>query len=247
MTFHGKPVVITGGTGALGNAVVKAFIDANAHCHVTYIKSEDLDRFDARDDERVTLHQLDLTNEAAVTSLYEQIDGLAASIHLAGGFAMAKVGDTSAADMKQMFDMNALSCMLCCREAIKAMRRTSKLHEHDAADAEDQPDKCKGRIVNVSAKPAVSPAGGMVAYTTSKAAVASITQCLAEETRDERIFINAILPSVIDTPANRKSMPDADFQRWPKPSEIAAIILHLASSENQLTTGSLVPVYGISQ
>jgi NAD(P)-dependent dehydrogenase (short-subunit alcohol dehydrogenase family) len=98
--------------------------------------------------------------------------------------------------------------------------------------------------VNVAARPAVAPVGGMVGYTTSKAGVASLTQCLAEELRAEGILVNAILPSTIDTPANRRSMPDADFSRWPKPAELAAVIRFLVSPDNKVTTGTLVPVYG---
>ncbi len=246
MNFGGRSVVITGGTGGLGKAVVEAFLEKDAHCHVTYLLPDDLNHFDQRDHDRVTLHQLDLTNDGLVSALYQHIDDLAASIHLAGGFAMGEVADTTADDFRDMFEKNALTCMLCCREAIKAMRR--RKHGPGAVDDEDQAasDASRGRIVNVSARPTVAPAGGMVAYTTSKAAVASITQCLAEEVEEEQILINAIMPSVIDTPANRKNMPDANFDKWPKPCDIAREILFLASSENRLTNGALIPVFGRS-
>ena len=246
MTFKGRPVVVTGGTGALGSAVVARLIEADAQCHVTYIKPEELDHFESRDDERVTLHQLDLTSEEAVTGRFEQIDQLAASIHLAGGFAMSSIEGTSAADFRAMMELNAVTCLLACREAIKAMRRSRKLHERDGGGTLADEADAVGRIVNVSARPAVQPVGGMVAYSASKAAVASITQSLAHETRGEGILINAVLPSIIDSPANRKAMPDADFTAWPKPAQIAETIAFLAGPQNLLTSGALVPVFGRS-
>ena len=101
-----------------------------------------------------------------------------------------------------------------------------------------------GRIVNVAARAAVAPVPGMAAYLTSKAGVAALTQALAAEVLTEGILVNAVLPSIIDTPANRASMPKADFATWPKPAEIAETIVFLASPENALTSGALVPVYG---
>jgi NAD(P)-dependent dehydrogenase (short-subunit alcohol dehydrogenase family) len=98
--------------------------------------------------------------------------------------------------------------------------------------------------VNVAARPALQPAGGMIAYTTSKAAVASLTECLAAELAGEGILCNAIVPSIIDTPANRASMASADFTKWPKPAELAEAIAFLVSPANRLTSGALVPVYG---
>ena len=101
-----------------------------------------------------------------------------------------------------------------------------------------------GRIVNVAARPALQPTGGMLAYTTAKAAVASLTQCLAEEVKDDGILVNAILPSTLDTPANRQAMPEADFDSWPKLDEVAEAIDFLASARNRVTSGALVPVFG---
>jgi NAD(P)-dependent dehydrogenase (short-subunit alcohol dehydrogenase family) len=88
------------------------------------------------------------------------------------------------------------------------------------------------------------PAGGMIAYSTSKAAVASITQCLADELKSDRILVNAVVPSIMDTPANRNAMPDAKFDNWPKVNQVARAIAFLAGPENALTSGALVPVYG---
>ena len=134
--------------------------------------------------------------------------------------------------------MNVMTCFLCCREAVKRMRAVPTV------DAGAPPLADRGRIVNVGSRATLVPAAGMTAYAMSKAAVQALTTVLAEELRGERILCNAVLPSIIDTPFNRASMPDADFERWPKPAEIAEAILFLASPTNTLTTGALLPVFG---
>jgi NAD(P)-dependent dehydrogenase (short-subunit alcohol dehydrogenase family) len=208
-SFDGRHVVVTGGAGALGEAVVGLLGARGATCHAP------------RRDE------LDLTSEAAVERYYAGLPPLWASIHLAGGFAMAPLAATSLADLRGMHELNAVTCFLACREAAKAMRGG-------------------GRLVNVAARPALVPAAGMIAYAASKAAVAALTVHLAEELRPAGVLVNAVVPSIMDTPANRKAMPDADFTKWPKTGEVAATIAWLASPENTLTSGALVPVYGRS-
>jgi NAD(P)-dependent dehydrogenase (short-subunit alcohol dehydrogenase family) len=125
--------------------------------------------------------------------------------------------------------MNYVSCALCCRAAIKAMT-------------------AGGRIVNVSARAGLEwrSGAGMVAYTVSKTAVAALTAALAEEVAKDGILVNAVAPSIMDTQANRQSMPNADFALWPKVEEVAATILFLASPDNRVTRGAVVPVYGKS-
>jgi NAD(P)-dependent dehydrogenase (short-subunit alcohol dehydrogenase family) len=174
-----------------------------------------------------------LTDETAVSRLYQPISPLWASIHLAGGFAAGPLAETSAATMREQIDTNLVSCLLCCRAAVKAMTR-------DAAGG--------GRIVNVAARPALEwrSGAGMAAYTASKAAVAALTAALAEEVAKGGILVNAVAPSIMDTPANRQAMPKADFSLWPKVEEVAATILFLASPENRVTRGAVVPVYGRS-
>ena len=226
--FGGRRVVVTGGTGFLGSAVVKSLLDRGAACVVTWRTEGELRHFDLAG--RVQLHQVDLASEEQVTRLYAGLGDLWASLHLAGGFAMSPVGQTSVDEFRRMFDVNAVTCFLCCREAVRAIRRGG------AGGG--------GRIVNVAARPAVVPAGGMIAYSASKAAVASITQSLAEEVKAEGILVNAVLPSTMDTAANRKAMPNADFDKWPKVEQVAAAVAFLASPENALTSGALVPVYG---
>ena len=172
--------------------------------------------------------ELDLTDEASATAFYAGLPPLWASIHLVGGFAMKPIVDTSAADFEKQWRLNTLTCFLCCREAARAIRKTGD----------------GGRIVNVGARPVIQPTGGMAAYVAGKAGVASLTQSLAAELLADRIFVNAVLPSTIDTPANRASMPKADHATWPKPTEIAEAIAFLASPDNAVTSGTLLPVFG---
>ena len=224
--MQGKRVIITGGTGGLGGAVVDAFVAAGARCEVTTRRPEASQR------DAVRYHAVDVTDEAAVTKFYGQFDNLWASVHLVGAFDASPVEATSLAQFRKMFETNAVTCFLCCREAVKAMREVG--------------GGGGGRIVNVSSRPAVVPTGGLIAYTTAKAAVSSITQALADEVKGDRILVNAVVPSTMDTPANRAAMPNADFSKWPKVEEVARTILFLAGGENTLTSGALVPVYGRS-
>lgn len=225
MDLAQRTVVVTGGTGALGRAVVGTFLAAGAHCRVPYVVESEAASFPYRD--RVTLiGHCELTNESDVTRLYDGVTDLWASIHIAGGFAMGAVTDTDKATMLDMLNTNFVTCYLCCRAAVQNFGTTG------------------GRIVNVAARPGIEPrlGGGMAPYAASKAAVAAFTQALAAEVATRNILVNAIAPSIIDTPANRAAMPKADHASWPKPDEIAATIAFLASPENKVTTGAIVPV-----
>lgn len=228
MDFKDRHVVVTGGTGALGRAVVGALIEAGAHCHVSYMVDAEAQSFPHKSG--VTLVPVgDLADEAAVARLYQGVPKLWASIHLAGGFAMSPITATGLAALRQQIDGNFVSCFLCCRAAVGAMMRSGG-----------------GRIVNVAARPALEPrsGAGMTAYAASKAAVVAFTAALAEEVAKDGILVNAVAPSIMDTPANRKAMPDADHSTWPKVEEVAATIGFLASPQNAVTRGAIVPVYG---
>lgn len=232
MDFSGRHVVVTGGTGALGTGVVGALLARGAFCHLPYRVAREAEQFAHRGHERVRLFAAgSLAEEAAVAAVYGSIAPLWASIHLAGGFAMAPVADTGKAALAAQLDVNLVSAFLCCRAAVEAMRRSGG-----------------GRIVNVAARPALEPrlGAGMVAYAVSKAGVASLTEALAQEVAEDGILVNAVAPSILDTPANRRAMPKADFALWPKVEEVAAAILFLASPENAVTRGAVVPVYGRS-
>src|SRR5436305_1612792 len=146
--------------------------------------------------------------------------------------SMAPVAEPTKADLLEQIEMNFVTAFLCCRGAVKAMT---------AAGA-------GGRIVNVATRPALEwrAGAGMAAYTASKAAVAALSVALAEEVVKDGILVNAIAPSTMDTPANRKAMPNADHAAWAKVEDVAATIMFLASPQNRVTRGAVVPVYGRS-
>lgn len=233
LQFDGRGVVVTGGAGALGTAVVDRLLRAGARCTVPVINPDELGRFPFTRNQRVRIVEgAELTDEDAVTRLYDQAASFApidASIHVAGGFAMGPAAGVSAGEFLMLMRTNALSCFLCCREAVRRMKGDRG-----------------GRIVNVAARPGMIPelGAGMVAYTASKAAVAAITQALAAEVARDGILVNAVVPSIMDTPANRRAMPEAAHTDWPKVEEVAATICFLASPANAVTRGALVPVYG---
>ena len=233
--LDGRNVVVTGGPGGLGVAVVRAFLDAGATCHVPCRSPAELARFPHAGHARVVITEgVDLTDDAGVSSFYAALPSLFASVHLAGGFAMAPLTETSKADLMHLVAMNLATSFLCCREAARRIV------------AAGSPDG--GRIVNVAAKAGIEPgtAAGMAAYAATKAAVAALTQSLAQELVGKRILVNAIAPSILDTPANRAAMPNADFARWPKVDEVARTVRFLASPENAVTRGAIVEVYGQS-
>lgn len=232
MDFSNKHVVVTGGTGALGAAVVGGLIAGGAACIVPFRRDAEAQRFAHRDHANVKLVAAgDLADEAAVAKLYSGAT-LWASIHIAGGFAPGKVADTDKAALMAQIDGNLVSCFLCCRAAVNAMLVAGN----------------GGRIVNVAARPALESrtGAGITAYTIAKSGVATLTVALAEEVAKDGILVNAVAPSIMDTPANRKAMPKANFDTWPKVEEVAATILFFASPDNKVGRGAIVPVYGKS-
>jgi NAD(P)-dependent dehydrogenase (short-subunit alcohol dehydrogenase family) len=231
MDFSGRQVVVTGGTGALGTAVVAMLLATGANCTIPYLHEAEAQRFPHRGDPNVTLIAVsDLADEAQVAKAYADLKPWA-SIHIAGGFAAGKVAETDKKALMAQIDSNLTSCFLCCRAAVKAMLGVGD-----------------GRIVNVAARPALEwrSGAGMTAYTVAKSGVAALTMALAEEVAGDDILVNAVAPSIMDTPANRKAMPKANFDAWPKVDEVAATILFLASPDNRVTRGAIVPVYGKS-
>lgn len=224
-SFTGKHVAVTGAAGGLGGAVVDALLDAGATVHAL-VRS----RGKLREHERlIVVPGVDLTNEEAVARAYAALpDPLWASVHLAGGFGAAAAVDTSLALLQEQWQMNAVTAFLCCREAIKRMQAAGG----------------HGRLVNVSSRAATLPMPHAVAYAAAKAAVNAMTQTLAHELRATDILVNAVAPSVIDTPANRAAMPQADIARWPSAASIASVILWLASPDNRVGSGAVLPVYG---
>jgi NAD(P)-dependent dehydrogenase (short-subunit alcohol dehydrogenase family) len=173
-----------------------------------------------------TRQELNLTDEAAVTKYYASLPPLWASIQVAGGFAMSPLLETSLEAFQAQWQINAVTAFLSCREAARSIKRGGR----------------GGRIVNVASSSALEALGGRIGYVASKSALAGMTRAMAAELKAERIFVNAVVPVTIDTPANRAAMPGADFSKWTPPADIAKAIAWLAGPGNTTVTGALVPV-----
>jgi NAD(P)-dependent dehydrogenase (short-subunit alcohol dehydrogenase family) len=223
--------VITGGTGALGRAVVRRFVDLGAQVHVSWVVGREVEELEAAlggDAGKVRLHEADVSEASAVRRLMADAAGARRQLHilanLVGGFAFASLDQTDPATWQKLLAMNATSTFLCCKYAVPFMRAAGF-----------------GRVVNVAALPALGRgASQMSAYSASKSAVLNLTYSLAQELVKDRITVNAIVPSTIDTPANRAAMPEADRSTWLAPQEIADVIAFLAGESAGVVTGSAV-------
>jgi NAD(P)-dependent dehydrogenase (short-subunit alcohol dehydrogenase family) len=220
--LEGRNVVVTGAGGGLGPAVVERLLRAGAAVFAPQRRAAG----GGQPGLTVTAG-IDLTDEAAVARFYAGLPPLWASVHVAGGYAGGNLGDTTAALARAQMDMNFLTALLCCREAVARIRQTG----------------AGGRLLNFTSRAALDAQPGKVAYAASKAAVSSLTQVLAAELRGEAIWVNAVAPSTIDTAANRAAMPGADRSSWVPPADIAEAVLWLISPANTTVTGTLVPVY----
>jgi NAD(P)-dependent dehydrogenase (short-subunit alcohol dehydrogenase family) len=226
-----RPVVlVTGGNGGLGRAVVRHFVEGGATVHVPVFPGEDTSELEAvcaplRGE--LTLHPVgDLADPDAVATLFKRLTPPHVLLHLAGGFAMAPIQETSIDQWRSMFEMNVTSAFLVARSAFTAM-------QHQGG----------GRIAFVSALPAIQGgASGMSAYGAAKAAVLNLAQTLAREGAPHNITANAILPSIMDTPANRSAMPDADRTHWIQPDEVAELLAFLVSKAGGAITGAAIPL-----
>jgi len=222
-------VLIAGGTGALGSAVVRELLDAGYDCTVTWIVERELER--ARSDlgERATFVRADLVEpgggaEEAVAA----VDDLEAVVDLVGGFTSGPlVHETSWADFERLLRLNLAPAFNLARAAMPRLV-----------------ERGGGAFLAVSARAALRPFPGAAGYVTSKAAVLAFIQALDADYRSQGIRANAILPSVIDTPANRADQPDADHSKWVQPAEIARVVRHLVSDDGAVTSGGAIPVYG---
>jgi NAD(P)-dependent dehydrogenase (short-subunit alcohol dehydrogenase family) len=219
-------VLVAGGTGALGAAVVADLLDAGHAVTSTWIVPGERERIEER--EGLTLVQANLTDPDSAAAAVGSVEELAAVVNLVGGFSAGpKVHETDPADFERQMRLNLTPAFLLAHAAMPRLV-----------------ERGDGAFVCISTRAAVRPFAGAAGYVTSKAAVLAFVKALDADYRDAGVRCNAVLPSVIDTPANRESMPDADWSKWVAPAEIARVIRFLVSEESKPISGAGVPVYG---
>ena len=222
----GRVVAITGAFGVLGAAVAKAAAEQGARLALIDFAQEV-----PGPDGALALGGVDLTDAvqagAAMDAVTERFGGIDALLNIAGGFAWETVQDGSFEAWPRLYRLNVLTAMNASRAAIPHLKRSAA-----------------GRIVNVGANAALKASLGMGAYAASKAGVHALTQALAEELKGDNITVNAVLPSILDTPVNRADMPKANPADWVAPADLAAVMLFLASEAATAVTGALIPVTG---
>lgn len=237
VSFEGKVVLVAGGTGGLGRAVSLAFVAEGAKTVVTYRNDAEFAALQKDAGAAASMlegHRIDVTDEAAVGQLVNQVVGrfgrLDAMVNTVGGYAGGiKLWDLETKTLDQMLALNLRAGYTLSRAAVAPMLKQKF-----------------GAIVNVAAKAALDHGGGAAAYAASKAAAVAMMDSLAADVKGTGVRINSILPSIIDTEANRRAMPGSDFSTWPKPGDIAKVILFLASDEARVIHGAAIPVYGES-
>jgi NAD(P)-dependent dehydrogenase (short-subunit alcohol dehydrogenase family) len=231
-----KVVLVAGGTGGLGRAVSLAFLAVGARVTVSYRRREEFDALaklvGGDGGARLEGFETDVTDEAAVTSLVDGIAGrhgrLDVLVNTVGGYVGGvKLWELDTKVFDTMMNLNLRSGYALARAAVRVMLKQGG-----------------GAIVNVAAKAAFDHGAGASAYAASKAAAVAMMDCLAEDLKGTGIRVNSILPSIIDTEANRKAMPGADFSKWPKAEDIARVILFLCGDEAKVIHGAAVPVFG---
>lgn len=232
--FSNKIVLVAGGTGGLGRAVTLAFLQEGAQVVVTYVVPAELESLRQATGASFGSHFLDVTDEAATRKMVEGIVGkhgrLDIMVNTIGGYVGGKaLWETELATFQKMMALNVNAGFVLARAVVPVMLRQKS-----------------GVIVNIAAKAAFDHAVGAAAYAASKSAALAMIDCLAQDLKGTGVRANSVLPSIIDTEANRRAMPDADFSKWPKPEEIAKVILYLCSDEASLVHGAAVPVYGSS-
>jgi len=233
--MSGRNVVITGGTGALGGAVARAFLEAGDTVIVTYRREEEFTSLGASVERLVaSLHgyACDVTKADSVRETFAKIETeigpVEVLVHVAGGYVDGiTVGETSDEIYDRFMDLNLRSAFLWGRAVMPGMI-----------------ERKRGKIVTVSSRAALSVFPGIGVYAASKAALIALTNVMAAEGAAHNVQANVVLPSIIDTAINRKAMPNADPSRWVKPSELASVIHFLTSDEANAISGTSVPVYG---
>jgi NAD(P)-dependent dehydrogenase (short-subunit alcohol dehydrogenase family) len=232
--FRGQVVLVTGGTGALGSAVARAFLQEGASVAVTYRTPQEYENLQtslAIDTARLRGYLTDVTNEAemlrtiaAIEEEFHRLDGLVSTV---GGYSGgSKLWEAERATLERMLDLNLRSAFVCARTLVPMLLRQGR----------------GGYMINVAARAAVDQPAGAGAYAASKAAAVALVHSLAMDLKGSGIRVNSILPNIIDTPANRRAMPRADFGSWTTPEQIARVILFLCTPDAQPVNGAAISV-----
>ena len=238
MNFHDKIVLVTGGTGGLGREVTMAFLEAGASVVVTYQVAEEFaavvaaaQSIGATPPEGVSVDVTDAqAAEKIIAGIVEKQGRLDILVNTVGGYAGGtNLWEVDPRTYDKMLQLNLKAGFVLARAVVPQMIRQNR-----------------GWIVNIASKAAFDHAAGGALYAASKAAALAMMDSLAAEVKPYNITVNSVLPSIIDTSANRKAMPGADFAKWPKPEEIARVILFLCSEERRVIHGAAIPVYGKS-
>jgi len=232
-SLEGQNVLVAGGTGGLGRAVSLAFLGRLAHVSVTYRSDAEFAALKSAAGASADLlegHQVDATNEAAVRQLIEQLTSsrrrIDVLVNTIGGYAAGMpLWETGPEILEKMLTLNLRAGYVLARAVVPVMLRQKS-----------------GAIVNTAARAAFDHAAGASAYAASKSAAVAMMDSLAADLKGTGVRVNSVLPSIIDTEANRRAMPQADFTKWPKPEEIARVILFLCSEEASVIHGASIPV-----
>lgn len=226
-----RQILITGGTGGLGRSVTTAVLNRGGSPTVTYRNEREVEALlkgvAAEHRNRLRLVAVDVTDEAAVAALIDEMPRLDATIHLVGGFAMGPTAEFGFDAWQREITLNLNTAFLVCKHSLRKMLIQNE-----------------GRIVTIGSRGAEQPSGQLAAYCAAKAGVVALTKAIADETRGTGVTANVVLPSVIDTPANRAAMGDAAATRWVSPESLAEVICFLASAAARDIRGAAVPVYG---
>jgi len=229
----GRVAIVTGGTGALGQAITATLLEAGGVVAIPYAVAEELAALEkglpAERRARLLAMPADVTDEVAVGKFVQavrdrhgRVDGL---VNAVGGFAGGDLLATPLAEWERMMKLNLTSAVIACRAVLPVMIAGGG-----------------GRIVNIASRAVLAPQGGFIAYTVSKAGVITLTQALAQEVRKHRITVNAVLPSTMDTPGNRRAMPDADRSEWVRTEDVARVVSCLLSEQASAVTGASLTV-----
>ena len=233
--FNEKVVLITGGTGALGQTISLDFLKMGANVIVTYVNDNEIKSFESKLGnfmKKVMLIKVNLMNEEEVEKLVSDIinanNKIDVLVNTVGGYRAGQpITQITEKDWDLMMNLNLKTAFLISKHVVKEMEKQGK-----------------GKVIHVAARSGLKGSGNDAAYVASKSGILRLVESLSEEVKNNSINVNCILPSIIDSDTNRQSMSDEDFSKWVTPSEISKVILFLASEESNSINGASIPIYG---